>query len=590
MPGRTTAARRIAVCGTFIFKRPQANSFAVDAGRCILQAKVSGLSPRDHKQPAMYLSAADYSLEGEMSFEKVPNFLVNLFEADMNSTDTRSYRFNSFLLDVLERQIFHDGMPVPLTPKAFDVLVYLIEHAGHLVEKDELMNACWPNSFVDEVNLPRTIHTLRRIFDKDGNGAHFIQTVPTKGYRFVAKVERINGNGAKELPGFELVNDHRALEFESFDALGAGSRSETDVPPPVEDRETSHRTGSRTVLVVSIALILTILVSGFWFSGGSWTTGTGSKGSRAKTDNGEAYQHYQQGRLLLERMHHGDVTDALLSFEKAIELDPNYAAAYAGKADAKIWTFWRSFLHDDISQARTAINTAIELDPSNSYAHTIFCRLKATYDWDFGGAERECRTAIDLDPADHEARREIAFLLSGLGREDEAMSEVEAAVSLAPTSFNKRSRGVVLYYSRRYDEAIEQLLQVEETDPNNRDTGRWLMNAYEMKGDYQSAFRSRIMQMEQGGDTPADIAEARAAFDKDGWPSVLRSFTYPESPWMAAAAAYAQLGEMDKAFESLEKLSDRRAIQMIHIAREPRMDPLRKDPRFDELLKRVGLK
>src|SRR5215203_2848296 len=96
-----------------------------------------------------------------MSFENVPNFLLNFFEDPMSGNGTRSNRFNSFLLDVEERQLFRHDKAISLTPKAFDTLVYLIEHAGHLVLKDELMQAVWPDSFVDEVNIPRTVHTIR---------------------------------------------------------------------------------------------------------------------------------------------------------------------------------------------------------------------------------------------------------------------------------------------------------------------------------------------------------------------------------------------------------------------------------------------
>ena len=96
-----------------------------------------------------------------MSFEKVPNFLLNFFEAEVCSNQMPSYRFNSFLLDVAERRLSRDDVPVSLTPKAFDVLVYLVERGGHLVLKDELMQAIWPDSFVDEVNIPRTVHTIR---------------------------------------------------------------------------------------------------------------------------------------------------------------------------------------------------------------------------------------------------------------------------------------------------------------------------------------------------------------------------------------------------------------------------------------------
>jgi lipoprotein NlpI len=93
----------------------------------------------------------------------------------------------------------------------------------------------------------------------------------------------------------------------------------------------------------------------------------------------------------------------------------------------------------------------------------------------------------------------MAFLFSTLGREDEAVHEIDTAISLAPTSFNKRSRGVILYFSRRFDEAIEQLLQVEETDPKEYDTRRWLMNSYEMKREYSLAQETRIRRWKPTG-------------------------------------------------------------------------------------------
>jgi DNA-binding winged helix-turn-helix (wHTH) protein len=127
-----------------------------------------------------------------MSFEKVPIFLLNFFEADMNGINTPSYRFQAFLLDVAERQFFQSGKLVPLTPKAFDVLAYLVANAGHLVLKDDLMQAVWPDSFVDEVNLPRTVHTLRRALGEGEGENKFIETIPTKGYRFVANVTIID--------------------------------------------------------------------------------------------------------------------------------------------------------------------------------------------------------------------------------------------------------------------------------------------------------------------------------------------------------------------------------------------------------------
>jgi DNA-binding winged helix-turn-helix (wHTH) protein len=127
-----------------------------------------------------------------MSFEKVPNFLGNLFAAEMNGSEQGRFRFNSFLLDAAERELLRGEEVIPLAPKSFDTLLYLVRNSGHLVTKDELMTAVWPDSFVEEGNLPRTIHVLRKALGEDQNGNKFIKTVPTKGYRFVAHVTELD--------------------------------------------------------------------------------------------------------------------------------------------------------------------------------------------------------------------------------------------------------------------------------------------------------------------------------------------------------------------------------------------------------------
>ncbi|MGH9945897.1 MAG: winged helix-turn-helix domain-containing protein [Pyrinomonadaceae bacterium] len=108
----------------------------------------------------------------------------------MSGNEKHSYRFREFYLDIAERQLLQNNERIALTPKAFDVLAFLVLHSGHLVEKEELMQAIWPDSFVEEANVARIVHTLRRTLGHDSNGNKLIETVPKKGYRFVADVIR----------------------------------------------------------------------------------------------------------------------------------------------------------------------------------------------------------------------------------------------------------------------------------------------------------------------------------------------------------------------------------------------------------------
>lgn len=480
-----------------------------------------------------------------------------------------SYRFGPFVLDVQERRLLRDGHPVSLTPKVFDTLVYLVERHGRLVGKDDVMEAIWGGSHVEEGSLPRTVHVLRKALNADDGETErldrYIETVPTKGYRFVADVQRLEGASS------------------SIRAAGEAASSDQDGRPVRE-----ARSWPRILLPASSLLILAL-------AGSAWLAfhKDGAAGKfRPSTGNGAAYARFLSGRMHLERHLPGDVDMALADFDASIQLDPTFAAAYAGRADARFFRYWETGAHDDIAQARIAIRTALEIQRENSYAHAMQCRLLATYDWDFAGAEVECRRAVDLEPQNHEARRELAFLLSANGRPDEALREMDAAIALAPTSFNKRSRGWLLYLQRRFDEAIAQLEQVEATDPGYTESSRWISRCLEQKKDYGRALDFLIRYRESVGAKQEEIAALRCAFEAGGWRGALRASLSDgrPAPNLETAGTFAQLGELDAAFEALESMVSARRVMIVHLDSEPRLDPLRSDPRFELLARRVGLR
>ena len=143
--------------------------------------------------------------------------------------EVTEYRFKTFLLDVSERQLLNDGTRIRLTPKAFDLLVYLVRNAGHLVHKDELLQAIWPDAFVEEGNLTRTIHTLRKALGEDENGNKFIETVPTAGYRFVAKIDNATAS-------FSQPNEEPNVGIDALTADSVTVNSLTQIP----DRREHH--------------------------------------------------------------------------------------------------------------------------------------------------------------------------------------------------------------------------------------------------------------------------------------------------------------------------------------------------------------
>lgn len=165
----------------------------------------------------------------------------------MNGEEKHFYQFKSFRLDVGERQLLNDNSPVPLTPKAFDVLAVLVERNGHPVEKDELLKSVWADSFVEEQNITRTIHTLRKVLGENENGDKFIETVAKKGCRFVAKVNKIreiteskSTNGKQNSFNFAAPPTVGEFQIPTFKA------HETVNPPVIISKRTT-----RTILFVA---------------------------------------------------------------------------------------------------------------------------------------------------------------------------------------------------------------------------------------------------------------------------------------------------------------------------------------------------
>ena len=225
-----------------------------------------------------------------MSLEKLPKFLLNFSESEMQGEKRHSYRFKAFRLEVEERQLLHHDRPVPLTPKAFDVLVALVERSGHLVEKDELMRIVWSDSFVEEANVARLVHTLRKTLGDDGNGNKFIETVAKKGYRFVTKVNKIsepipviskNGNE-------NYSNGAEKLSKSSF--LRLTTDEDKSKAPNPKQAEPIKKDGERNFLARLI--LIAVIGGGITLAMAAWFYLPKFLGSRAPV-----YQSIQASRL-----------------------------------------------------------------------------------------------------------------------------------------------------------------------------------------------------------------------------------------------------------------------------------------------------
>jgi DNA-binding winged helix-turn-helix (wHTH) protein/TolB-like protein len=191
-----------------------------------------------------------------MSLENFPDLLLNISDVDMKPEEIHSYRFKSFTLKPVERQLFDRDEQIALSPKAFDMLTHLVVNAGHLVTKEELMETIWADSFVEEANLARVVHTIRKALGEDENGNKFIETVPTKGYRFVADVEKVVA---------PLRENREIFETNGLNEFWP-DRLESTLPTDMQSDPTSmgHRKAASKWLAAGFAVVVLVgLVAAF---------------------------------------------------------------------------------------------------------------------------------------------------------------------------------------------------------------------------------------------------------------------------------------------------------------------------------------
>ncbi|MGI9069371.1 MAG: tetratricopeptide repeat protein [Pyrinomonadaceae bacterium] len=232
------------------------------------------------------------------------------------------------------------------------------------------------------------------------------------------------------------------------------------------------------------------------------------------------------------------------------------------------------------------------LDDDLAEAHASLGQILVNYDYDFKTAEREYRRAIELNPNYATAHQWYGEVLANLGRFDESQAEFDKALAIDPLSLIiNREKGGTLFFERKYDASIELLKKTVELDPNFLGPHYDLFLAYHMKGNYPESVEEFAKWRELNGDR-GGAAQAREAFRRGGWRGFLKAMTAPGRPPGLAhyhfAIFYIALGENEAAISELVKAYDERENDMNWMNLDPRLDPVRSDPRFQELLKKVG--
>lgn len=603
------------------------------------------------------------------------------------------YEFGEFRVDAIARRLWRrDGAPVSLTPRVFDTLLYLLEHRGAVLGKDELMGAVWPGRVVEENNLSQSISTLRRALGERADGSRYILTVPGRGYRFVAEArapaERFHEeaavgavvplrrgvrSAARPMPVLaDLQAQTRAAEsppsrvlavlpFRSLlpaqkdEALEMGmaevliarlsNSRELAVRPLSVARRHAHR--ERDPLAAGRVLGADIVLDGalqrddtrlrvtarllrvadgvaLWadqfdakFTGVfdvqdaiaekvsealALRLGAEEKRrlTRRDTSDVNAYQCYLTGRHHIARLTPPEIRKGIALFEQAIAIDPRYALAYAGAADAyrrlPIACDWRPT--EAFPQAEAAAHAALALDAALCEAHVALGFVRFWYDWRWDAAEAEFRRAIELGQDSAGAHLGLAHLLSNLGRQDEAITEIRRARTLDPLSLIANTlEASFLSLAQRDDEARIRLQKAFEIEPDFWVAHLHLGGIHLERGRLAEAIGAVQRARALSGDGPQTIAALAYLHARDARPERARALlqelrTLAQQRYVPPsnfAIVHCGLGEAEPALDWLDNAYAERDVRLTFLRVDRRWDPLRDHPRFVALAKRVGL-
>ena len=318
------------------------------------------------------------------------------------------------------------------------------------------------------------------------------------------------------------------------------------------------------------------------------------------TEDIEAYNIYLKARNFWNMRTEEGLQKSLEYFQKAIEKDPTYALAYSGIADYFNLIGYYDLLpsKDAFPKARDAANKALELDETLAEAHTSLAWIKTFFEWDWSGAQRSYKRAIELNPSYATAHHWYAALLGTIGRHNESIAEAKRAQELDPASVAiSCSLGGMFLFARRYDKSIEELQKAIELDPNFYIPHWYLTYPYAMKGLHDEAIAEAHKALKLSGGSLRMKGVLSYAYAVSGKQAEAKNLiveinklskqTYI-SPF-GMALIYVALGEKDKAFELLETAYEQRDHWLYQLKVVAYLDSLRPDPRFKEMLRKMNL-
>lgn len=495
-------------------------------------------------------------------------------------------RFGVFEVDLRAGELRRNGIKVRIQDLPFRALTLLLSRPGEVIKREEFRQSLWPaDVFVDfEQGISSAIMRLRDALGDSAENPIFVQTIERRGYRWIGPVQAV------EPAVEELVKPNPVLPARPNAVLEE------------EPRAREYSRGRRAIWILpALALLFAVLIAlASFHRGGPATNARNVASGPHHAANREAEDLYLKGRFYWNKRTPESLNQAVDAFTQAIVHDPNYADAYVGLSDS--YNLLREFsampANEAYSRAYAAAKRAVELDEQSSEAHASLAFLMFWGMWDVPNADREFRRAVELDPNNAKAHHWYATFLGTVGRNDEAVTQIESARKLDPNSPSiLADKGVILQGAGRREEAVQLLKQLEASDPEFASPHRYLALAYFESRDYPNYIaeaRKDAMLTHDAGSL-ADVDAAAKGFERNGERGLLEAqFAEREklfeagkmSPFSVARSA-AKLGNQREVLKYLGICVKSQDQYAILIQGDPAFAGLHSDPEFQQLVAQV---
>ena len=575
-------------------------------------------------------------------------------------TRSSSYRFGAFELQPNERRLLAGGEPVVLGPRAFDLLIALVERPGQLVTKEELLDCVWPKLVVEENNLQVQVSALRKIL-----GQEAIATIPGRGYRFTVTLTASNAPLKtllapidENLPSIavlpfvnmsddaaneyfadgiaeELINvlsKIRGLRVASHTSAFSFKGSKVDIPTVAQKLNVAtilegsvRKAGKRVRITVQLVRVATD--SHLWSetydreledifavqddiaqsvvkelrsallgekrdsSASAAVKAEVQAAAKGRGENAEAYRLYLQGQFFVAQRTQASLATGIEYFRQAVGLDPQYALAWAALASAQsieAGAGWTSY-GEGHRHAREAAERALALEPNLAEGHAALGQIRLLHDWDWSGADASSRRALELAPGSAGVVLGAAVVPGFLGRLDESIALCRRVIVLDPLNVQgHRYLGRFSLFAGFFEQAEAALKEALKLNPQGAGTYEHLGQVYLVQGRFAEALAAFKKESDEGlrllGLSVAYHALGRKAQSS----AALEQLSELPVHAFLNAQGNAYLGNVDQAFEWLERAYTQRNAGLCQIKLAPLLRNLHGDPRWQLFLKKMG--